>query len=68
MSTKPTSRPRIELSIPDDPKLRTIAVITKDGDAVIVFKKATAEQLTEEGVPVLMHLAMHLTKKEKDNQ
>ena len=68
MSTKSGTPPTIEVSIPDDPKLRTIAVITKDGDAVIVFKKATVEQLTEEGVPVLMHLAMHLTKAEKENR
>lgn len=68
MTTESQTNTPIKLSIPDDPKLRTIAVITKDGDAVIVFKKATAEQLTEEGVPVLMHLAMHLTKTEKGNK
>lgn len=60
MSTE--SNPPIELSIPDNPELRTIAAITKAGDAVIVFKEATAEQLTEDGMPVLMRLVQHLTK------
>ena len=62
MSTESNPRPHIELSTPDYPELRTMAVITKAGDAVIVFKKATVEQLTEDSAPVIMRLVQHLTE------
>lgn len=68
MSTKAGAPPTIEVSIPDDPELRTMAAITKAGDAVIVFKKATVAQLTEDSAPIIMRLVQHLAKTEKDNK
>lgn len=39
---------------------KAIGAVTKDGDLVLVIKKATAEDVIEYGVPALMHLAKRI--------
>lgn len=49
--------PKYEISIPDDPELRSLGGLTNSGDVVMVFKKPSTDTLLQDGTLMLARMA-----------